>query len=339
MKLIEKIRYQVGIRAVFDALNIPEGALGFHCPFHDDKTGTILLKETENRFSCSVCKAAGTAVDVVKKIKGLTTDDAVQWIAKRFNIEEDSNAHADLLSSWKNDHEATKPTLDQTMGKSQDRQLSEKDLAILTAIYEHAKPGQTASMFLEHRGFTEEQVDAVGFRILEKPRILLVELMEQYTKDDFDAAGLLDRSREFIFQKHNLLIPFRDKNGLTFLAGWDMGANRNPFIFPKGKDCPPWLSPETKHNKPFFIVEDLTGALTFFRAGFPALAIPGRVRSSLLPLLSGKTLSICGEKTERGNQFNREMIKLLTEEGLDFLIRETEPCFDSFLEYVAAKRR
>ena len=339
MKLIEKIRYQVSIRAIFNALEIQEGALGFHCPFHDDTTGSILLKETENRFACSICKAAGTAVDVVKKVKGLNTDDAVQWIAKRFNIEEDSNAHADLLSSWKNDHEAIKPALDQMMGKSQNREVTENHQAIFTSIYEHAKPGQTATMFLEHRGFMPEQIDAVGFRILEKPRILLVELMEQYTKDDLDAAGLLDRNREFIFQKHNLLIPFHGKTGLTFLAGWDMGASRNPLIFPRGKNCPPWLSPETEHSEPLFILEDLTGALTFFRAGFPALAVPGRAASELLHHLSGKKLSICGEKTERGNQFNREMIKLLTEEGIDFLIRETEPCFDSFLEYVAAKRR
>ena len=93
MKLIEKIRYQVSIRALFDALDIPEGALGYHCPFHDDTMGTILLKETENRFSCSQCGASGTAVDVVKKVKGLDTDGAVNWIAKRFNVEADSDAH------------------------------------------------------------------------------------------------------------------------------------------------------------------------------------------------------------------------------------------------------
>lgn len=339
MKLIEKIRYQVSIRAVFNALEIPEGALGFHCPFHEDTVGTILLKETENRFKCSTCGASGTAVDIVKKVRGLDTDSAVQWIAERFNVEEDSDAHANLLSSWKSDHEATRPTLDQMMGKSQERKVSQKDMAILTAIYEHAEPGQTSAMFLEHRGFTKDQIEAIGFRFLEKPRILLVELMEEYSKDDLDATGLLDRNREFIFQKHNLLIPFRDKSGISFLAGWDMGASRHPLIFPRGKDCPPWQTPETGNINPLFIVEDLAGALTFYQAGFSALAVPGKITLNLLPFLSGQKVSVCGEKTEWGNRFNREIIKVLTENGIDFVIRETEPCFDSFLEYIAAKRR
>ncbi|NOZ13308.1 MAG: hypothetical protein GXO69_06620 [Acidobacteria bacterium] len=339
MKLIEKIRYQVAIRAVFNALNIPEGALGFHCPFHNDKTGTILLKETENRFSCSVCGASGTAVDVVKKVKSLDTDSAVAWLAKRFDIEADSSAHADLLSSWKSDHEAAMPTLSRTMGKAQNREISEKDMEIFTAIYTHGKTGQAASMFLEHRGFTPEQIDAAGFRIVEKPRILLVELTERFTKDELDAAGVLDENREFIFQKHNLLIPFHNETQLRFLAGWDMGAGHRAIIFPRRKNCPLWLSPETKNRSPLFIVEDLAGALTFYRAGFPALAVPGKVTNDILSFISGKQVSVCGEKSERGNRFNREVIKLLTENGFDFQIRETAPCFDSFLEYIAAKRR
>ncbi len=339
MKLIEKIRYQVSIRAVFSALSIPEGALGFHCPFHDDKVGTILLKETENRFSCGKCGASGGSVDLVKQVKGFNTDEAVAWIAKRFNIEADSEDHANLLSAWKSDHDASKPTLEQLMGKAQPREVSKMDMEIFTAVYEHAKPGQTAFMFLEHRGFTETQIEAVGFRILEKPRILLIELMEKFGKDKLDSAGLLDRNREFIFQKHNLLIPFRNETGISFLAGWDMGAGRKPLIFPRGKNCPPWISPETPRKDPLFIVEDIPGALTFYRAGYPALAVPGKVTEEIPDLVKGKKLSVCGEKSETGNRFNREVIKVLTEKGVDFLIRETAPCFDSFLEYIAAKRK
>ncbi len=338
MKLIEKIRYQVSIRALFDALEIPEGALGFHCPFHDDTVGTILLKETENRFRCSACSTNGTAVDVVKKVKNLDTDGAVNWIAERFNVEADSDTHANLLSSWKSSHEATRPALDQVMGKSQDREISKKDMELYNAIYRHASPGQTSSMFLEHRGFTPEQIKAVGFRFLEKPRILLVELMEKYSRDDLDEAGLLDQNREFIFQKHNLLIPFGKESEINFLTGWDMGSNRHPLVFPRGKNYPPWLSPEAKNNEPLFIVEDLTGALTFYRSGFQSLAVPGKVTTAILKIVSGKKVSVCGEKTDRGNRFNREIIRILTENNMDFLIRETEPCFDSFLEYIAAKR-
>ena len=225
------------------------------------------------------------------------------------------------------------------MGKARPRDVSETDLRLYNAIYGHARESQTATMFLEHRGFTAEQIEAVGFRALEKPRILLVELMDNFSKDDLDEAGLLDRNREFIFQKHNLLIPFHGEEGLNFLAGWDMGASHHSLIFPLGKNCPPWPSPETMHSDPLYVVEALTGAFTFYRAGYPSLAVPGRVDANLLSFVQGRKISVCGEKTDRGNRFNREVIKLLTEHNVDFVIRETAPCFDSFLEYIAAMRK
>ncbi len=340
MKLIEKVRYQVAIRSVADALEITEGALGFHCPFHDDTVGTLTLKETENRFTCSQCRASGSQVELAAKVLDLSPEQAVKWLAERFDIEEDDTHTADLLSAWKSDHEKNRPTLHDVMGKADNRDITDQDCSIYHMIWESASLSETARIFLEHKGFTGEQISAAGFRFLEKPRILFMELTEQFGKEALDHAGLLDRNREFIFQDHALLIPFQTDSATRFLAGWDMSASRYPIRFPSGKRVPPYRCPETPETEPVFIVEDLQGAMAFYRTGYPVLALPGGgLDRDLIDWMNDRPVSVCGESSEKGNQFNRSVIQVLTEHHVDFVIREPAPAFEDMLEYLTQKRK
>lgn len=341
MKLIEKIRYQVTIRAVADALELKEGMLGFYCPFHEDDTGMLHLKETENRFSCGGCKRAGSAIDLAAGVLDKTMDDAVQWIAERFDITDDDSHTEDLLSAWKSESDQNRPTLNNVMGKHHSPTVSDTDRAIYRAIYDHATASDTVQVFLEHKGFTPEQIDRHGFRFLEKPRILLMELESEFSRDQLAEAGLLDRNLEFIFQRHGLLIPFMDDAGnLLFLAGWDMGGGKHPIRFPRQKDMPIYHAPGNLTDTPLYVVEDLQGAFAFIRKGAPVMAIPGKVEPDTLLKIAGTAgLSCCGEKTEDGNQFNRRILRLANESNLDCVIRETAPVFEDFLEYLSEKRK
>ena len=341
MKLIEKIRYQVAIQAVTDAIELKEGMLGYFCPFHEDSTGMLQLIESENRFSCSGCKQSGSSIDLVARVRGLTTDEAVTWIAERFDVEPDDGHAEDLLSAWKTEREATRPTLGNVLGKHISGTVLKQDRAIYAAIYEHAQPSQTASIYLEHKGFTEEQIATLGFRFIEKPRILLMDLEAQFSRDQLEGAGLLNRNMEFLFQQHALLLPFPDDKGaVRFLAGWDMGDRKRPIRFPRNKDIPPYAVPGSEPADILYVVEDLPGAMAFYRKGYGALAVPGRTDDpAILEHASGKRLSCCGEKDDAGNRFNREILKLANEHNLDCTMRETTPAFEDFLAYIVEKRK
>lgn len=340
MKLIEKVRYQVAIRSVADALEIPEGALGFHCPFHDDAVGTLTLKETENRFACSQCRASGSQVELTAKVLEISPDEAVNWLAEHFDIQEDDTHTEDLLSAWKSDHERSRPTLLDVMGKADNREITDRDREIYTAIWESAEITDTAGIFLEHKGFSDEQISAVGFRFLERPRVLFMELSERFDKEALDHAGLLDRNREFIFQDHALLIPFRTNETVAFLAGWNMSQANHPIRFPSGKRTPAYVAPDTVESRPVYAVEDLQGALAFYRKGYPALALPGtRLDEQLIHWIDNRSVSVCGESSEKGNRFNRSVIQVLTDHHVDFVIRETAPAFEDMLEYLTEKRK
>jgi len=101
VKLVEKIRYQVAIQAVADAIELKEGMLGYFCLFHEDATGMLQLIESENRFSCSGCKHSGSSIDLAARVLGLATEEAVDWIAERFDVQPDDGHAEDLLSAWK----------------------------------------------------------------------------------------------------------------------------------------------------------------------------------------------------------------------------------------------
>ncbi len=63
------------------------------CPFHDEKTPSFKVKQSDNHFKCFGCGAYGDMIDFIVKLKSLSFQDAVRYIANQnnFELEETSN--------------------------------------------------------------------------------------------------------------------------------------------------------------------------------------------------------------------------------------------------------
>lgn len=63
------------------------------CPFHDEKTPSFKVKQSDKHFKCFGCGAYGDMIDFIVKLKSLSFQDAVRYIAsqKNFELEETSN--------------------------------------------------------------------------------------------------------------------------------------------------------------------------------------------------------------------------------------------------------
>jgi len=63
------------------------------CPFHNEKTPSFKVKQSDNHFKCYGCGAYGDMIDFIVKYKSLSFQDAVRYIAtqKNFELEETSN--------------------------------------------------------------------------------------------------------------------------------------------------------------------------------------------------------------------------------------------------------
>ena len=80
----QKIRQEIPIEEVARWLGIEVQNGKARCPFHNDQTPSMSFKE--GRFKCFGCDASGDAIDLVARLKHLSTTDAAQSITEGFHI-------------------------------------------------------------------------------------------------------------------------------------------------------------------------------------------------------------------------------------------------------------
>ncbi len=333
MKLAEKIKYQIPIKTLFEKLGIKEGALGYLCPYHNDKTGSILIKETENTFYCTVCKASGDQIEITKKVKNLNFEDAVNFLAKEFEIVEDKTEG--ILDNWLSNREE-KETLESVFGKETEGKITDTDIEIYTYIVKQNSLSFIHQTYLEKKGFEQSLIEQLHFTSIEKPHLFVEDLKEKFGIDALDKAGLLNRKREFVFQKNNLIIPFFDNEKVIFLAGWDISGGRSEFVFPHHKEKQTYI-PDLKVKEEIYITGDLRGCFAFLKNGCFAVVPFGNLNSLLK--FKDKKIFVCGDKDEKGQQFNRKIIKFFAENGIYYTIGGFENCFTDYLDYLTFKRK
>ncbi|BBB33247.1 DNA primase [Thermotomaculum hydrothermale] len=333
MKLAEKIKYQVPIKAVLDKLGVKEGALGYFCPFHKDETGSLIIKETDNTFKCSVCKASGDQIEITKKVKGFDFEQAIEFLAKEFDIKEDKNEG--ILDDWLSNRDK-RETLESVFGKETEGEISEKDREIYSYISENTSLSFIHQTFLEKKGFDNALIEKLKLSSIEKPHLFVEELKDRFGIEALDKAGLLNRKREFVFQKNNLIIPFFENGEITFLAGWDISGGRYEFVFPhhKTKKC---YIPQLEEKEEIYITGDFRGCFAFLKKNCFSVAAFGDFEKLLQ--FKGKKIFVCGDKDEKGQQFNRKIIKFFAESGVNYTIGGFENCFTDYLDYLTFKRK
>ena len=57
------------------------------CPFHNEKTPSFSVSPSKQIFHCFGCKKGGDVITFVKEIENLSYIEAVQFLAKRVNLE------------------------------------------------------------------------------------------------------------------------------------------------------------------------------------------------------------------------------------------------------------
>jgi len=93
---IKKLKETVSLYDIInDEIKLKKSGLYYitKCPFHDEKTPSFKVKQKDNHFKCFGCGAYGDMIDFIVKLKSLSFQDAVRYIAsqKNFELEETSN--------------------------------------------------------------------------------------------------------------------------------------------------------------------------------------------------------------------------------------------------------
>ena len=184
---------QETIQRVLDAANIQEVISDFVrlrrqgvnylgvCPFHNEKTPSMVVSPAKGIFKCFGCGMGGNAIKFIQEHEKLSYPEAVEYVAKKFNIEV----------------ERIELTDEEKVKRDERETLFALNRIAATFFTEHLKTHLTARNYLtEMRGFDQSDMDRFGMGSI---GVAWDELLKHvtglgYTEKQLYAAGLVGKS-------------------------------------------------------------------------------------------------------------------------------------------------
>ncbi|TVP96243.1 MAG: DNA primase [Acholeplasmatales bacterium] len=166
------------------------------CPFHHEKTPSFRVNEEKQVYYCFSCKASGNALTFVKEKQGLSTGEAIRFLAERAGIE---------LSG----------TITERPNKSY-TDLNAEAMKFFELQLHHTKPGIPAKQYLLARGFTEATLRHFNLGFAPREWRALYEALKRLDALDTDMTdlGLIYSQDEIrdVF-RNRIMFPIHDDEG------------------------------------------------------------------------------------------------------------------------------
>ena len=178
------------------------------CPFHEEKTASFHVNPDKQLFHCFGCKAGGNAIGFIERIENLEFRDALEWLARRYNID---------IAKFSGDRSAP-------VGEKE--RLFRINEAALKFFREKLKSpeGQTARSYLAGRGVSERiaQEFDLGYAPREWQALTDVLLSQGFSAKEVERLGLIKpRAADAPANagawrdsfRHRLMFPIRSVTG------------------------------------------------------------------------------------------------------------------------------
>ena len=269
---IERLKKEVSVERLAAARGIQltrHGAdlLG-KCPFHDDRTPSLVITPAKNLWHClGACNAGGTAIDWIMRAEGISFRHAVELLRAD---------HLPLAAS------PVQPVKHGTVRKLPPPIAREADdrvllLQVVDYYNESLKQSPEAMKYLESRGLkSSEMIDrfklgfanrTLGYRLPAKNRAAGAEM-----RGRLQQLGILRESGHEHFNG-SVVIPVFDAEGEVvemygrkITAGLREGTPLHLYL--PGAHAGVWNEEAVAVSKEIILCEALIDALTFWTAGF-----------------------------------------------------------------------
>jgi DNA primase catalytic core len=267
---VERLKREVSVQRLAEARGIKLRRLGADlqglCPFHDDKTPSLIITPKKNLWHCmGACNAGGTAIDWVMRADGISFRHAVELL------------RADHLSAT-----PIQPVKVGTVRKLPPPVAREADDRLLlkqvTDYYnETLKQSPEAMKYLQSRGLTSsEMIDR--FRLGFANRTLGYRLPASNRAAGAEMRGRLQRLgviRESGHEHFNgsIVIPVFNRSGVVVeMYGRKITPNLREgtpnHLYLPGAHAGVWNEEAVAVSKEIILCESLIDALSFWSAGF-----------------------------------------------------------------------
>lgn len=247
-----------------------------HCPFHDDRTPSLVITPERNIWHClGACQAGGSVIDWVMKAEGVSFRHAVELLRERYS--------PSLVASApkKGRQQGAVPARSTTTKLSTLGEGSEDDAVLLgrvTRYYtERLKQSPEALAYLEKRGLMHPELiehfqlgysdRSLGYRLPNKNRKEGAELRERLT-----SLGIYRKSGHEHF-RGSLVVPVFDEHGqVVEMYGRKINDNLRAgtpkHLYLPGQHRGIFNIHSFLASDELILCESLIDALTFWCAGF-----------------------------------------------------------------------
>lgn len=290
------------------------------CPFHDDKTPSMVISSKKNVFNCFGCGESGTVIDWVMKTQGVSFRHAVTV------LQED----AGLVTEAKSVKRSTTKTLPPLAAQADDQKLLQQ---VIDYYHQTLKQSPEALDYLASRGLkSSDLIDT--FKLGYANRTLAYRLPEKQYKagkeirTQLQVIGLLRQSGHEHFNG-SIVVPIMDENGLITEAygrkilGSRLRKGTPQHLYLPGPHVGLWNPQCLKASEEIILCEALIDAMTFWVHGYRNVTASYGTQGFTEDHLAAfkqygiKRVLIAYDRDEAGNKAAEVLGKQLMEQGMD----------------------
>jgi DNA primase len=324
---IERLKQTIALERLAEARGVElkrHGAdLIGRCPFHDDKTPSLVITPAKNLWHClGACQAGGTVIDWVMKAEGVSFRHAVEL------LQNDYSPYAAVESS------PAKRSTVKKLAMPLEHEAEDAQLLVQVVDYYHQTLLQSpeAMQYLEKRGITSAEA-VRAFKLGYANRTLGYRLPAANRVEGAQIRGRLQRLGLYRESGHehfngSLVIPVIGERGeVTEIYGRKIVKALRPgtplHLYLPGPHRGVWNSTALSAAKEVILCEALIDALTFWCAGYrnvtASYGVEGFTADHLaLFKQSGiERVLIAYDRDEAGERAAEKLSKELMSEGLD----------------------
>jgi DNA primase len=301
---------------------------------HDVKTPSLSFDISNNKFKCFGCGISGSNIDLVMESLNYSFIDAVKWLKESFSIYTDTQP---ATHGHSQPHTRTQPhgqpqaaTGSHTDGRTDGRQYDNIYKYFLRLLDE-----KEAILYLQARHIDANIVNHHRIKAIPKNQVKLItdKLIKQFGSDKLVKAGLLwSNSKQLVFKKNRLVIPYLDRTGKTIfnLQGRDIDISNNPktertrYLFLQGIKTGLYnskaLSQSWTDNKTIYLCEGALDVLSCYSYNLKLwhpVGVPGvsGFRDCYIDLLKNFDVIIAADFDDAGETFYRDIKKKFLKAG------------------------
>jgi len=242
------------------------------CPFHPDKTPSFYVSPAKNISKCFACGEGGSPVYFVMKHEQLSYNDALRFLAKKYNIEIQERE----LTSDEKQMQNTRESMFIVNGWAQKHFASR--------LFEHEEGRTIALRYFNERGFREETIRKfqLGYALEKRDDLYQTGLQSGYKAEYMEKTGLIVRYEDETFIdrfRGRIIFPVHTISGKVIAFGGRILKKNDKLakyvnspeseIYHKSRELYGlFLAKQAiaKANK-CFLVEGYTDVISMFQAG------------------------------------------------------------------------